>query len=724
MPDVETSSIQINITAEDNASTTLASITKKLETFATALTQVQASWNSFTENQTAIKTLESVANSINAINGKKIDIKFTGDAIDGKTAENMKKTQEAMEEAAKPASKVAESAEEIRESAQKAADSTQGMTKDWDKLSDSVENASEQASQGYDKIAKSAEKARTQQEKAAESTRNLGNALGISFSHITKTVSLLAVFDAETKVISHQLGLLKGTLSATASGFKALAKASAELIKVTGKISIAIGKAFGRIAVAPIQLMANTIGKVVTKLKDMFAGLVRIATYRLFRSMIKWITQGLSEGIANLYQWSKALDQAFSKAMDLYATDRQYLNNSFAAMLEPLIEQVIPILDQAVDKMVDLLNQFNQFFSAVTGKSTWTKALKVATEYDDVAKDAKKSTDELKRSLLGFDEINRLDDPDKNKKNKKEVDYSAMFKEMPIESDIGNLARKLKELIKADQWFEAGQLLAQKLNELLDMWEPEQAGKIIAKKINNAVDIARGFITTANWKKLGVKFAGTINNLLYNINAKNIGKLIADTLNSAFKFGLGFLETIDGAAIGKNLSDIFNGFFEELDTATIGKTISELLSKAFDIGISYFKNLDKDAFYNSILTLIENIKFGELGDKFADLFNAISGVLDADKISKIFGGLIQGIATFLINAVNNMEIGEMVTNITTTLANLLSDEKTITKVAQAAEALIKGAFTAIGTFISTFPVNDLFNAITTFSIGLIVCFAS
>lgn len=743
MPDVETSSIQIDITAEDNASTTLDAIRKKLTSFAQALEQVQALWNAFSGDNSAVQGLESIANSIAKMDGASIKIDFsktesevkkTSTALakvaepltkvtaeTQKTADNVQRFGQAVNETKAPAEETANNVEKINESTEKAVQSGGQLTKIYDDVSEKSEEAKNEIQDLAGFMAKINE---VQTDAIQKSISGLATKIGGILTPIgAATLALNAfgklattVFNALKTAVSVALNYLKGLFSTVIKMGGNFIKVVAKMTTALAKVSVYVGKTFGRVAIAPIQLMANTIGKVVTKLKDMFAGLVRIATYRLFRSMIKWITQGLSEGIENLYQWSKALDQAFSKAMDLYATDRQYLNNSFAAMLEPLIEQVIPILDQAVDKMVDLLNQFNQFFSAITGKSTWTKALKVATEYDDAAKDAKKSTDELKRSLLGFDEINRLDG-DKNKDksaNKQEKDYSSMFEELPINSEIGDLAKKLRELINADQWFEAGQLLAEKLNGLLDMWDAESAGKIIAKKINNAVDIARGFITTANWRKLGQKFAATINNLLANLNGKNIGKLIADTLNGAINLALGFLETIDGDKIGKNLADLFNGFFNEIDTASLGKTISETLSKAFAIGISYFKNLDKDAFYNSILALIDNVDFKGLGNKLEELLNSIINVVDAGKISEILGKLIQSVADFVSNAVDGLDIAGLITKVIGIFTNLLTDGKTVEALSGAANTLLTKASEAISAIIANFPVSEIFTAIDTF----------
>ena len=750
MPDVETSSIQINISAQDSASAVISKIQKKLESFGETITKVQALWNDFSANTSALQAMKETGEAVKKASGDVTEsVKEANKAAStAPNTQGIDKVKQSLEGVADEAKKVdtitwAKSLSKTDILRMKLEDAkkrlleltsvspenqnSSAITKTIEQIQryeqaidKATKDAAKDATTNLDGIGSKAKQTGDDFDKAGKDAQSFANSLGISFKGVTKTVSLLGILQGLTKMLQMRFEMLKKAASGIVEAFKGVIVITSKLIKVTAQASVAVGKVFGRAAIAPIALMGKAIGGVVSKLHEMFAGIVRIATYRLFRSMIKWITQGLSEGIQNLYQWSKALDQSFSKAMDLYATSRQYMNNSFAAMLEPIIEELVPLLDQAVDKAVELMNKFNQMFSALTGKSTWTKALKVATEYDEATKQAKKDTDELRRSLLGFDEINRLEG-DKNKGSSSkgdEKDYSSMFVEMPIDSVFGDLAKKVKELIESGNWYEAGVTLAEKLNELIDAWQPEQMGKILAQKINNAVDLARGFLTTANWKKLGAKFAATINNLLYTINAKNIGKLIANILNSAFNLALGFLETIDGKAIGKNLSDIFNGFFEEIDAKTIGDTISTLLGKALDIGISYFQNLNTDAFYDSIIELIDSIEFGDLGNQFAELFNSIVDVIDADKISEIFSKLITGIADFLINSVGNMNIEGMVVKLTTILANLLSDTTTITKLAKASETLIKAVITAIGTFISTFPTNKLFEAITTFFKGI------
>ena len=170
--------------------------------------------------------------------------------------------------------------------------------------------------------------------------------------------------------------------------------------------------------------------------------LKRIAFYRFVRSIIKEITEAFKEGITNLYHWSDAINGHFASAMDRLATSTQYLKNSLGAMVSPLIETLVPVLDVIIDKIVNILNFFNMLVSAISGSDTYTVAKKAAAVWDDSANKTTKATksaaNELKRTILGFDEINKLvkqSNPSSgsgSSSGKKQPDYGAMFEEKPL----------------------------------------------------------------------------------------------------------------------------------------------------------------------------------------------------------------------------------------------------------------------------------------------------
>lgn len=154
-------------------------------------------------------------------------------------------------------------------------------------------------------------------------------------------------------------------------------------------------------------------------LANFWQSLKRIAYYRFIRNIIRRIGEAFNYGITNLYQWSSAVDGKFAASMNTIATATNYLKNSLGAMVSPLINALAPALDFIIDKVVDILNWFNQLFAVLSGADTYTVAKKIASTWADAGKSAvssaKKAADDIKRTILGFDEINKLAD---NKNNK------------------------------------------------------------------------------------------------------------------------------------------------------------------------------------------------------------------------------------------------------------------------------------------------------------------
>ena len=159
---------------------------------------------------------------------------------------------------------------------------------------------------------------------------------------------------------------------------------------------------------------SSALGKLAATFK-------RIVLYRAIRSMIMGFTKALKEGITNLYQYSKALGSAdgigFAKTMDSYASTVLKLKNAVATALAPVIQAIMPMLQKLAGYAIQAANALAHFFAVLGGQSEYYVAKDVAVEWGDAAADsiggANDAAEELKRTLLGFDEINALDDPNK-----------------------------------------------------------------------------------------------------------------------------------------------------------------------------------------------------------------------------------------------------------------------------------------------------------------------
>lgn len=186
--------------------------------------------------------------------------------------------------------------------------------------------------------------------------------------------------------------------------------------------------------------------------------LKRVAYYRFIRSIIKGIVSAFKEGITNLYNWSNAVNGTFAKSMDKIATSTQYLKNSLGTLVAPLINTLAPVLDFVIDRIVDVINWINRLIAALSGAQTYTVAKKVAAKWGEagksVAGSARSAAQDIKRTILGFDEINKLDKPNSGSggggsgSSSSGTDYTNMFETRAVGDDWMSAATKIKAAVK------------------------------------------------------------------------------------------------------------------------------------------------------------------------------------------------------------------------------------------------------------------------------------
>lgn len=264
--------------------------------------------------------------------------------------------------------------------------------------------------------------------------------------------------------LASSAGRLRSAATGAAGGTQNLANAARDAGETTAEAGTQSGNAARH--VRNFGKEAEDAGKSAKKgtagISGFWDALKRIAYYRFVRTILKEIGAAFKEGITNLYHWSDAVNGHFASSMDRLATSTQYFKNSLGAMFAPLIESFIPILDVIIDRIVDVMNFFNMLVSAISGADTYTVAKKAAAVWDDSAnktkKSAKSAAKELKRTILGFDEINKLVKPTTSSgsggssSGKKTPNYGAMFEEKPLEGFF----KKISDVTKGwPDWLKA-----------------------------------------------------------------------------------------------------------------------------------------------------------------------------------------------------------------------------------------------------------------------------
>lgn len=288
------------------------------------------------------------------------------------------------------------------------------------------------------------------------------------------------------------------------------------------------------------QSLAN-VGKVSketsNKVSKMFESLKRIATYRLLRTVLKEITQGLREGVNNLVLWDKTIANT-SKAnetMSQLGAAFIQLKNTFGATFMPILQVLMPAIQGVTNAIVDAMNVVNQFVRSLQGYGTYIKANAVGN-YDYA-----KSLKAVKNQLLGFDELNVLKD---NNSGSGGINPNDMFVETNITKNFGKLA-------------EYGKVLKDMVTENLDsiknaaMISPLPIGLLLALTGNVGVGIplmvagAVGLATSGvvDWESVKNKTGSTLSELvgLASIGVLGIGVMLALASPSNLALGLGLI---------------------------------------------------------------------------------------------------------------------------------------------------------------------------------------
>lgn len=202
------------------------------------------------------------------------------------------------------------------------------------------------------------------------------------------------------------------------------------------EISAALNKSKGRIKGTgeEIDKTKEKTKKGTSAFDKFFRSIVRIAGYRAIRASLSALTKGLKEGLENITQYSKALDNTDAghaqESMSAYNSTLLKIKNSLGAALVPLLNAVLPMIEKLSAALVKAIDFVTQLFAAFNGQKTYTKAKDYWAEYGEDIEGANKSAQELKRTILGFDEINALSSNSSGGGSSNELNYAEMFEEV------------------------------------------------------------------------------------------------------------------------------------------------------------------------------------------------------------------------------------------------------------------------------------------------------
>lgn len=372
-----------------------------------------------------------------------------------------------------------------------------------------------------------------------------------------------------------------------------------------------------------IQMKKNQ--KPTKKYGEALSGVVRrLVMFRLLRSTISLAFRSAREGMENLAQYSPETNKAISNVL----SSLTQLKNSFATAFSPIAEYASPALVEFISLLSEAVTWTSQFFAALTGKDTYTKATKVEEDYGAALKESNKQIKAQekanKKLTYSFDELIQAG----NKSDQDKTGYvgptpDQMFTTEKVSNDIKARADAVKKIFSGlfaplkESWLDNGPEVIQSLTNLF----------VSAKQL--AKDVGASFMQVWNVEGYGKAIT---DNLL--ITFANLAQTVANLIT---QFDKAWVSGDTGTKILRHLGDILvtlSGFFrsasESIKNWAANLDFSPLL-KSFDKMLTSVNPVVR-AIGNLLLWLLNNVllpitKWG-LEQALPGVFELIAAALD------------------------------------------------------------------------------------------------
>ena len=230
------------------------------------------------------------------------------------------------------------------------------------------------------------------------------------------------------------------------------------------------------------------------------------------------LKSAIKSGLETMAQSDSGVNSALSSLSSSLAT----LRNALASAFAPILQYIMPVLTMFIDKLAQAATYVGMFFAALTGQSTFKKAVAVQQNYAASLSDTGAAAKEAEKNLSGLDEINTY-------QTNKDTGgggggggggaSGGDFEEVAIPETIQNIAEKVKSVISTikdalgdldleDIWELVKDIgwafLAWKISSMFTKDLKKIIGIVMA--VLGAVKLVRGFIDAwnngLNWDNL------------------------------------------------------------------------------------------------------------------------------------------------------------------------------------------------------------------------------
>ena len=577
----------------------------------------------------------------------------------------------------------------------------------------------EQQPQGDGGAAEQARQAGEQAENAAEQAssgwQRFGSVVGQAAGSFLRVAGAAARAGASIARVAG--GAALGYLRKLADGAK---NAAIQLAKLSGR---AIGSGF------------KTLGRGILDSAKALLGFNRASNQGndgLKRGLMAVLKYGL--GIRGLFALFRRLRTAISEGLGEIAKQNPRVNaqlNSFKAALNglkgslasafaPIFTAVGPALTYLINMLTAAINTIAAFMAALTGQSTYQKAVAgisgaggAASNAGSAADDAAESYKELKRELAGFDDLEILGSKDADSGSGSGGGgggggggYSYETEE--IGSGIVDFVAKLKEMWANADYEGIGRIIADGINSAFakakDWISWDNLGAKITEVVNGITGIINGLVDGVNWELIGQTFGEGINTLVRTINLlltgidwENIGKGFADGLG-------GLVDTVHWGELGQLFANKLNaligtikGFVSDFRWGDAGTSFAKALNGLFDTvkwsDLSDAATTAINGILATMKTLVSGFRWDNAATNITNAINRLFDGVDWDALGEVASGAINKILATMKTIVSGFRWENAASNIVRAINGLFDGVKW--------DDLVDTASTAINKILAT-----------------------
>lgn len=165
-----------------------------------------------------------------------------------------------------------------------------------------------------------------------------------------------------------------------------------------------------------INKSAQKSGGIFTTMASRVKGLaLSLLIFNQISKAFNAMTHAIRDGFKNLYEDN----ERFKNSVDSLNASVLTLKNAFAAAFRPIVDIAVPYIQKLVEWLTHAVNLAGQFFAALTGRKTYTRAIKqTAKASEEAAEAAKEETEEMNKQLSPLDKLNNLTSENNKKRTR------------------------------------------------------------------------------------------------------------------------------------------------------------------------------------------------------------------------------------------------------------------------------------------------------------------